>query len=164
MRLPTRIFSALAGVAILFMMVVTSIDVFGRFFFNAPLTGAFEMTEITMALVIFAGLSLAALAREHITVNLFESRIPERVRRWQLVAGNVVCAAVVAVMAWRILERGNALLASRETTLVLGVMRGHIAWAMATLCVVAALVFLYCAWRDARRPLDALGDTQGSGL
>src|SRR5690606_12538158 len=120
--------------------------------------------EITMALVIFAGLSLAALAREHITVNLFESRIPERVRRWQLVAGNVVCATVVAVMAWRILERGNALLASRETTLVLGVMRGHIAWAMATLCVVAALVFLYCAWRDARRPLDALGDTQGSGL
>jgi len=159
-----RAFAALSGAAILFMMAVTSLDVIGRFFFNAPLTGAFEMTEITMALVIFAGLSLAALAREHITVNLFESRIPERARRWQLVAGNVVCATVVAVMAWRILERGNALLASRETTLVLGVMRGHIAWAMATLCVVAALVFLYCAWRDARRPLDALGDTQGSGL
>ena len=159
-----RAFATLSGVAILFMMAVTSIDVFGRFFFNAPLTGAFEMTEITMALVIFAGLSLAALAREHITVNLFESRIPKRVRRWQLVAGDVVCAAVIAVMAWRIFERGSALLASRETTLVLGVMRGHIAWAMAALCVVATLVFLYCAWRDARRPLDTLGDTQGSGL
>ena len=54
MRLPTRIFAALAGAAILFMMAVTSIDVFGRFFFNAPLTGAF-VTEITMALVIFGG-------------------------------------------------------------------------------------------------------------
>ncbi len=159
-----RAFAALSGVAILFMMAVTSVDVIGRFFFNAPLTGAFELTELTMALVIFAGLSLAALAREHITVNLFESRIPERARRWQLVAGNVVCAAVVAVMAWRILERGNALLASRETTLVLGVMRGHVAWAMAALCAVATLVFLYCAWRDARRPLGELGDTQGSGL
>jgi len=164
MKAVGRAFATLSGVAILFMMAVTSIDVIGRFFFNAPLTGAFEMTEITMAMVIFAGLSLAALAREHITVNLFESRIPKRVRRWQLVAGDVVCAAVVAVMAWRIFERGSALLASRETTLVLGVMRGHIAWAMAALCVVATLVFLYCAWRDARRPLDTLGDTQGSGL
>lgn len=164
MRLPTRIFSALAGAAILFMMAVTSIDVFGRFFFNAPLTGAFEMTEITMALVIFGGMSLAALSREHITVNLFEAQTPPRVRRVQLVAGDVVCAAVVAVMGWRIFERGNALVDSRETTLVLGVMRGHLAWAMAALCLVATLVFLYCAWRDARRAPGAAEEMHGGAL
>jgi len=159
-----RAFATLAGVAILFMMAVTSIDVVGRFFFNTPLKGAFEMTEITMALVIFAGLSLAALSREHITVNLFESRTPKWARRWQVVAGDIVCAAVVAVMGWRILERGSALVASRETTLVLGVMRGHVAWAMAALCAVAVLVFLYCAWRDARKPRDATEEVHVGAL
>ena len=159
-----RAFATLAGVAILFMMAVTSIDVVGRFFFNTPLKGAFEMTEITMALVIFAGLSLAALSREHITVNLFESRTPKWARRWQVVAGDIVCAAVVAVMGWRILERGSALVASRETTLVLGVMRGHVAWAMAALCAVAVLVFLYCAWRGARKPGGATEDVHVGAL
>ncbi len=153
-----------AGVAILFMMAVTSIDVVGRFFFNAPLKGAFEMTEITMALVIFTGLSLAALSRDHITVNLFESRTPKWARRWQVVAGDVVCAAVVAVMGWRILERGSALVESRETTLVLGVLRGYVAWAMAALCAVAVLVFLYCAWRDAHKPLDTTEGMHGGAI
>jgi len=159
-----RAFAVLAGAAILFMMAVTSIDVIGRFFFNAPLRGAFELTEITMALVIFTGLSLAALSREHITVNLLESRMPKWARRWQVVGGDVVCAAVVAVMGWRIFERGSALVQSRETTLVLGVMRGHIAWAMAALCAVAVLVFLYCAWRDGRTPPEATGDAHGGVL
>lgn len=159
-----RLFATLAGVAILFMMAVTSIDVIGRFFFNTPLKGAFEMTEITMALVIFGGLSLAALSREHITVNLLESRTPKWARRWQVIAGDIVCAAVVAVMGWRIFERGNALVQSRETTLVLGVMRGYVAWAMAFLCAVAVLVFLYCAWRDAHRPLDAPEEVHGGAL
>lgn len=164
MRSLERAFATLAGAAILFMMAVTSIDVIGRFFFNAPLKGAFEMTEITMALVIFAGLSLAALAREHITVNLFESRTPKWARRWQVVAGDIVCAAVVAVMGWRILERGSALVEARETTLVLGVLRGHVAWAMAALCTVAVMVFLYCAWRSAWKPLEATEEVHVGAL
>ena len=40
------------------MMVVTTIDVIGRDVFNLPLFGAFEMTEILMGLVIFAGMPL----------------------------------------------------------------------------------------------------------
>lgn len=148
-----RWFAAAAGLLVLFMMAVTSVDVAGRYFLNAPLTGAFEMTEISMALVIFAGLSLAAVRREHITVNLLESRIPRVLRRWQLVAGDLVCAAVVAVMGWRILERGSALVAARETTLVLGVPRGYIAWAEAVLCALCVVVLLYCALRDARAAL-----------
>ncbi len=165
MKALARLFATLAGIAILFMMAVTSIDVTARFFFNAPLTGAFEMTEITMALVIFGGLSLAAITRDHITVNLFESRMPPRARRVQLVAGDIVCAATVALMGWRIFERGNALVDSRETTLVLGVMRGHVAWVMAALCLVAVLVFLYCAWRDARgAPEEAPDGIHGGAL
>ena len=62
------------------------------------------------------------------------------------------------------LVAGSALVQSRETTLVLGVMRGYVAWAMAFLCAVAVLVFLYCAWRDARRPLDAPEEVHGGAL
>ncbi len=148
-------FAATCGILILFMMFVTTVDVGLRYFFNAPLKGAFEMTEITMALVIFAGLSLAALRREHITVNLLESRLSPTVTRWQRVIADLICAVTVAILGWRIWARGESLLASGETTLVLGVQRGYVAWAMAVLCVIAVGVFLYCAYRAAQAPVVA---------
>ena len=106
-----NLFATAAGILVLGMMLVTSLDVGLRFFFNAPLGGAFEVTEISMALVIFAGMSLAAARREHITVNLLETALSERARRWQRVLGDLVCAMVAAVLAWRIGIRAQPLLA-----------------------------------------------------
>ena len=150
-----RRFTAAIGVLILAMMAVTSIDVVLRYFFNAPLKGAFEMTEIGMALVIFGGMSLATARREHITVNLLESKLTPAVRRWQRIGGDLVCAAVLALLAWRIVVRGNGLLDAGETTLVLGVQRGFVAYAMGALCTLAVAVFLFTAWREWQRPADA---------
>ena len=59
-----RILEAIGGAMILAMMVVTAIDVAGRYFLNRPIGGAFEVTEILMGLVIFAGMPLATARRE----------------------------------------------------------------------------------------------------
>jgi TRAP-type C4-dicarboxylate transport system permease small subunit len=137
------------------MMVVTTIDVIGRDFFNLPLFGAFEMTEILMGLVIFAGMPLTTAAREHITVNFLESVVSPRVRCFQAALGDVLCAAVAGVMAWRIYARGLDLIAAHETTMMLGVGRGYIAIAMGLLMAVAALVFVWNALRAIRTALAA---------
>jgi TRAP-type transport system small permease protein len=147
---PGRILSAVAGAMIFVMMVVTTIDVVGRDFFNLPLFGAFEMTEILMGLVIFAGMPLTTAAREHITVNFLESVLSPRVRCIQAALGDVLCASVAAVMAWRVHVRGLDLIAARETTMLLGVGRGYIAIAMGVLMAAAALVFIYNAIRAVR--------------
>jgi TRAP-type C4-dicarboxylate transport system permease small subunit len=153
---PGRALGTIAGIMILSMMVVTTIDVIGRDLFNVPLFGAFEMTEILMGLVIFAGMPLTSAAREHITVNLFESVTPRRVRCLQAGAGDILSAAVAAVMAWRIYWRGMGLIDARETTMMLGIGRGYIAVLMALLLAVTASVFLYSAYRAfeaaAKRP------------
>jgi hypothetical protein len=64
----------------------------------------------------------------------------------QAAFGDLVCGVVAAFMAWRVLLRGNTLVASGEVTLVLGVGRGYIAWAMAALLAVSVVVFFYSAW------------------
>ena len=135
-----------AAAMILFMMLVTSIDVAGRYFLNRPLPGAFEFTEIMMGLVIFAGMPLASARREHITVNLLEKALGYRARCLQAAFGDLVCGVVAAFMAWRVLLRGNTLVASGEVTLVLGVGRGYIAWGMAALLTASIAVFLYSGW------------------
>lgn len=142
-----RLLAIVAGIMILFMMVVTTIDVIGRDVFNVPLFGAFEMTEILMGLVIFAGMPLTTAAREHITVNLLENVVSSRVRCVQAGIGDVLCAVVGAVMAWRVYWRGMALIDAHETTMMLGIGRGYIAIVMAVLLALTALVFLYSAFR-----------------
>jgi TRAP-type C4-dicarboxylate transport system permease small subunit len=142
---PGRILSIIAGVMILIMMVVTTIDVIGRDVFNMPLFGAFEMTEILMGLVIFAGMPGTTAMREHITVNLIENFVSARVRMVQTGLGDVLCAVVAGVMAWRIYWRGLGLIEAHETTMMLGIGRGYVAIAMALLLAVTTLVFAYCA-------------------
>jgi TRAP-type C4-dicarboxylate transport system permease small subunit len=142
---PGRILSTAAGAMILIMMVVTTIDVIGRDVFNAPLFGAFEMTEILMGLVIFAGMPGTTAAREHITVNLIENLVSRRVRFVQTGLGDALCAAVAGVMAWRIFWRGLGLIEARETTMMLGIGRGYVAILMALLLAATAAVFVYCA-------------------
>jgi TRAP-type C4-dicarboxylate transport system permease small subunit len=152
-----RIVSTVAGAMIFFMTTImkkiiapATVDVIGRDFLNVPLFGAFEMTEILMGLVIFAGMPLTTAAREHITVNFLESSLSYRTRCVQAALGDVLCAGVAAVMAWRICARGLGLIEAHETTMMLGVGRGYIAIAMSVLMAAAALVFVYNAARAVR--------------
>ena len=94
-------------------------------------------------------------AREHITVNFLESVVSPRVRCIQVAFGDVLCAGVAAVMAWRVYARGLDLIAAHETTMLLGVGRGYIAITMGVLMAVAAAVFVYNAGRAVRAALRA---------
>jgi TRAP-type transport system small permease protein len=58
---------------LLCIAVITFIDVIGRYFFNAPVPGAFEIQEFGMGVLIFSGLPLVTRARSHITVSLFDA-------------------------------------------------------------------------------------------
>lgn len=132
----------LAGVLAAAMMVVTTVDVGGRYFFNRPLHGAFEATEVMMGLIVFLALPLATRRREHITVTLFDHLLPERVKRAAGLVFGLVCAGVCGLLAWRLGLYGDRLLRVGEVTLELGIPRGGVATAMSWLLWVAAAAFV----------------------
>ena len=107
---PGRVLEVVGAAMILAMMVVTAIDVAGRYFLGKPIGGAFEVTEILMGLVIFAGMPLATARREHIAIDLFDTALSRRTRCWQAAVGDLVCAFVSAILAWRIWARSQQLL------------------------------------------------------
>jgi TRAP-type C4-dicarboxylate transport system permease small subunit len=83
------------------MAVVTVIDVAGRYLFNAPLKGGYEISEMMMALTVFAALPLATRADSHLTVGLLTDRLhgwPRRIHRVVILA---ISAAALAFIAWR---------------------------------------------------------------
>ena len=53
-----RALGGLAALVLMALMLLTCVDVAGRYFLNRPVTGGLEVTEILLALVIFAGVPL----------------------------------------------------------------------------------------------------------
>src|SRR4030095_2451767 len=62
-----------AASAILFaMMLLTFVDVVARYVFNRPLRGAFEVTELMLLVLIFAGLPLVSFPDEHAVMDFVD--------------------------------------------------------------------------------------------
>lgn len=104
-RWETWLFRGLALVAslILFLlMVVTFVDVVGRYAFNMPLPGAFELTEIGMAVLVFAALPLVSETDEHITVDIFQSMFKGWMRTAQQLFVKAVSLLCLTVLCWRL--------------------------------------------------------------
>jgi TRAP-type C4-dicarboxylate transport system permease small subunit len=65
----------ISSVAIAIMMVLTFVDVIGRYIFHSPVFGAGEMISSLLAIVIFAGLGVTNARDDHIVVELIDSQI-----------------------------------------------------------------------------------------
>ncbi|MEM8551245.1 MAG: TRAP transporter small permease [Pseudomonadota bacterium] len=137
--LPFLILAVVAGLMAAVMMASTTMDVAGRYFFNSPLFGAFEVTEITMGLIVFAALPLAVVRREMIVVSVISDHYPAILRRIVEGVGLLIGAGLFGFMAWRLWVYGERLWRFGEVTLELRVPKGLIVQAMSVLAAVAAL-------------------------
>lgn len=95
-----RIAEIITAILLFVMMMLTFIDVIGRYVFTAPIFGAAEMIQFLLAMTIFGGLCLINARDEHITVELFESQIDRwlpHVRRIVVQLFSVVVMTIIAV-------------------------------------------------------------------
>lgn len=142
---PLRVVGA-AGLAV--MALVTLADILGRAALRLPVPGVVEIVELALACSTFAGIALAFLRGEHVTVDLLE-RAPPLLRR---LLDALVAAAVVALLALLVwLMRHDVADAAEfgDATAVLGL---PVAWAL--LAVVAG--FAASALALVARGADAL--------
>ena len=72
----------LASSAILLgMMLLTFADVVARYLFTRPVRGAFEVTELLLLVLIFAGLPLVSFTNEHAVMDFIDRLLDRRARR-----------------------------------------------------------------------------------
>jgi TRAP-type C4-dicarboxylate transport system permease small subunit len=152
----------LIAAALLFgLMLLTCVDVVGRYFFNRPVTGGFEMTELLLAALIFAGLPLVTLRSEHIVVDLLDPVTPDRLFRIQHALATLIGAICTGYLAWRLGLRAEELASRGETTSQLGFRLAWLTWAMSLLMALTALALVAVMFRPQQRHFP--GDEQGPG-
>jgi TRAP-type C4-dicarboxylate transport system permease small subunit len=64
------------------MMLLTFVDVVARYVVNRPVRGAFEVTELMLLVLIFAGLPLVSFTDEHALMDFIDRLLGRRAQRW----------------------------------------------------------------------------------
>jgi len=132
-----------AGTVLFILMMLTTVDVIGRYVFNRPLLGAFEVTEMMLAALIYCGLPLVSQRREHIVIDTFDPFMAPRFKRVLDVIAEVLCSASLFGLAWLILGRARRVAGYGDTTDVLHLPLAPVVYLMATMLLVAALIHLW---------------------
>jgi TRAP-type C4-dicarboxylate transport system permease small subunit len=144
-RLYSRITGTLAALVLLGMVLLTLFDVVGRNLLRQPVPGATELTEIGLVAVTFLLYPLIAYRQSHISVDLFDDFMHPLVRRILGVIGNLLGAAVFAVIAWQLWKQADRLMGYGDVTSYLRLPLGPIVYFMAIASAVTVIGFVMAA-------------------
>ena len=137
----------IAASAILFcMMTLTFVDVVLRYVFNRPLRGGFEVTELMLLALIFAGLPLVTHAGEHVTMDLIDRWLSPRARNALSRLMEAVSAALMFALTWFMWIKAQRIAGYGDTTDVLRIAVGPFVYFMVAMILLSGLIHLYRAF------------------
>ena len=135
-----------AASTILFsMMTLTFVDVVLRYLFNRPLRGGFELTELMLLVLIFAGLPLVTHAGEHVTMDLIDRFVGLRLRALQFRLVELASAAMMFLLTWLMWRKAATITGYGDTTDILRIPVGPFVYFMTAMILVSGLVHLFRA-------------------
>jgi len=144
-----------AGVVLFAMMALTFIDVVGRYVLNRSIPGGFEITQIMMAMLIFAGLPLVSGREEHVTVDLVDHLLAPCLRRALRVVVELACAGLLLGLAHLMWHKAGSVAAYGDTTTVLLIRYAPFAYTIAVFLGVAGVVHLINAFSPPSQAREA---------
>jgi TRAP-type C4-dicarboxylate transport system permease small subunit len=129
------------AIVVFVLMLVTVVDVGGRYFFSAPIKASFEMGQIGMALIIYLALPIVSARNEHIVAGVLHELLPRRLERVRGVMVEIFCVAVAALLAWRLFVLGGDLTVRGGVTWFLRIPHAPLAYLASSLCALSAVIF-----------------------
>ena len=165
----SRFMAILGGIVLSLLIILTCVSIAGRLlngFFHGnfmqsvapgfadwaigagvgPITGDFELVEAGVALAIFAFIPLCQITASHASVDIFANMMGPKVNRFLRAVIEVVFAATLVLIAWRLYEGMLSKMSYGETSFLL---QFKVWWAYAASlfgAVVSAIVGIYVAF------------------
>jgi len=117
-----NIMLAYAGAYVLFgMMLLTTCDVIGRYIFNLPITGAYEITEAMMVTLVFFFIGYTQASKAHVAVDLVVKLLPQKIGMIVDIITQVLSLLMILLVAWMSIVRWLELMEINEHTPILGI-------------------------------------------
>ena len=133
---------ALAGGLLLVGVTgITVISVLGRYLFNAPVPGDYELTELACGIAVFWFFPYCYIEKANIVVEFFTGRLRSGFKTALDAAHNIAFAIVAGLISWRLFVGGMHKLQDGETTVFLAI---PIHWAYFAALLGAGLLTVTC--------------------
>lgn len=102
-RALARIELGICLLALVAIVVATSLGVFFRYGLNSPLMWSNELGMLALLWLTFIGAALVYREHGHIAVEVLRERLPPRAQQWLGAAIVVMIALAVAIVGWKML-------------------------------------------------------------
>ncbi|MCF8092874.1 MAG: TRAP transporter small permease [Desulfotignum sp.] len=146
--------SRLGCVALFAMMCLTVVDVVGRYVFNSPILGAFEITEFMVLVMVFSFLGYAQAQKAHVTVDIVYDKFPANARRIIAIANYIISFIVMLIVCWMGFEKAVETWQTGEKPLNLAVLNYPFVFFLSFGAMVMCIEYI----RDVIRKLQQKGD------
>lgn len=105
----------------LLMMLITVVDVGGRYFFNSPIPGVFELTRFGLGAIVCTALGYSQINKVHIAIDILVSKFPLAWRNLAEFINYLLAFIAFAIGCWQMFVYTGRLYTSAQVTSVLGV-------------------------------------------
>jgi len=170
----TRIFALLEEIlswitaSVLFaIMTLTFIDVATRGLLQTPVTGAFEVTELLLVVLVFTSIPLASRAGQHIAVDLLYSFTGKRLQWLMGSLADLLTGVAILGLSWLMLNRAIRVYNDGVYTAVLNIRYWPFVFYVAFMIFLMGLIHLLLSLRflqPASATADDSDDKQEFGL
>jgi TRAP-type C4-dicarboxylate transport system permease small subunit len=143
------VLSALAAVLaamVFLLMMITLVDVLGRNLFNLPLPASFEITRLTLGMMVFVALPLISASDEHVTIGLFNGLFRGRAANRKQFVVSLFVSFLCVVWARELWVQAAALAQQNEVMMFLKIRLAPFVYAMSVLTLLTAVIHLVQAW------------------
>lgn len=137
-----------AALTLFFLMMLTCVDVAGRYFFGNAVDGATEMTEIGIALMVFAEMPVITWRGGHVAVDILDRMWGSVMLKVLALLSALIISTSMYVLGDRIFDLAARSLRRDEVTELLQIPVGYIvqyiafmSWATAALMITYGI---YC--------------------
>jgi TRAP-type C4-dicarboxylate transport system permease small subunit len=97
-----RMLAVIGGLLSCAMAAIVTVSVIGRYLFNRPISGDYDIVGILCGCAIFAFLPYCQLQRGNVLADFFTARAPARVKAYLDAAGALIYLATAVLLTWRL--------------------------------------------------------------
>jgi len=137
----SRFLNILAGISLIFLMILTMADVILRSFKN-PIVGTYELVAYSGAVVIGFSIPFTSWVRGHIYVDFFLLKLPQATRKIFHLFTRCLGMGLFTMIGWNLIKMGMDLQKSGEVSSTLQMPFYPVVYGIGFCCFIQFLVLL----------------------
>ena len=135
-----------ASIVLFVIMWLTVVDVILRYN-NISITGLFEVIEVLMGILVFAGVTIITAKDGHVAVTILDTFVGRRLRLVQKISVNLICVTVLSTFAWLLWVKADGLAGYNDVTLFARIPLAPVCYLMSVMTFISipiqfAMVFV----------------------